>query len=283
MKFATMLSVSSFMERVIYRGGLVLSIRNGHKSMVNRDELVEYINRLLDVGRFSDYCPNGLQVEGKPEIRRIVTGVTACQALINKAVELKADAVLVHHGYFWKNEAPQITGIKHNRLKTLLRDDMNLLAYHLPLDAHPELGNNVQLAKVLELEVVGPFSESDQARGLYGRLKQAMSAEELSQFLKTKLNRTPLIIGGHDRKVKTIAWCTGGAQSLIDQAYLKGVDAYLSGEISESTYHFANETGITYISAGHHATERYGVKALGGHLAQKFGIDCQFIDIDNPV
>jgi len=198
-------------------------------------------------------------------------------------VELKADAVLVHHGYFWKNEAPQVIGIKHKRLKTLLHHDINLLAYHLPLDAHPEFGNNVQLAKVLELEIKAPFSETDQARGLYGALKHPMSVEELSHYLETKLGRKPLIISSAKAKISSIAWCTGGAQSLIEQANVKGVDAYLSGEISESTYHYAKEMNMTYISAGHHATERYGIKALGEHLAQKFGLDCQFVDIDNPV
>ncbi|MDO8953638.1 MAG: Nif3-like dinuclear metal center hexameric protein [Gammaproteobacteria bacterium] len=251
--------------------------------MIERDQLVSYLNQLLEVGKFQDYCPNGLQVEGKSAIRKIVTGVTACQALLDKAVELKADAVLVHHGYFWKNEAPQVVGLKHNRLKTLLTHDINLLAYHLPLDAHPELGNNGQLAKILEIDAIGPFSENDQARGLYGRLKQAMSVEELSQFIAKKLNRQPLMIAGAKSKIETIAWCTGGAQSLIDQAHLKGVDAYLSGEVSESTYHFAKEMGIAYIGAGHHATERYGVKALSEHLAEKFDVKCQFIDIDNPV
>jgi dinuclear metal center YbgI/SA1388 family protein len=157
------------------------------------------------------------------------------------------------------------------------------LAYHLPLDAHPELGNNVQLARVLDLDLIGPFSETDQARGLYGRLKHPMSMVELEHFLESKLMRKPLIVEGKPGKIHTIAWCTGGAQSLIDQAYAIGVDAYLSGEISESTFHFAKEMGISYISAGHHATERYGIRALGEHLAQHFAIECEFIDIDNPV
>jgi dinuclear metal center YbgI/SA1388 family protein len=251
--------------------------------MILRDKLVNYLNQILDVSKFQDYCPNGLQVEGKPHIRKIVTGVTACQALLDRAVELNADAVLVHHGYFWKNEAPQVTGIKKTRLKTLLAHDMNLLAYHLPLDAHSEFGNNVQLANKLSLNIEGPLSAKDSTMGLIGKLSTPISARQFAEQLHVTLGRQPLHIEGQAPLIETIAWCTGAAQSFIEEAYAKKADAYLSGEISESTVHFAKESGIHYFAAGHHATERYGVQALGQHLAEQFGLDVEFVDIDNPV
>jgi dinuclear metal center YbgI/SA1388 family protein len=251
--------------------------------MILRDKLLSYLNELLEAGKFQDYCPNGLQVEGKPYIRKIVTGVTACQALLDKAIELNADAVLVHHGYFWKNEAPQVSGIKKSRLKTLLAHDVNLLAYHLPLDAHSEFGNNVQLAKKLNLKIDGPLSAKDSTMGLMGRLSAPLTAQQLARQLNTILGRQPLHIEGQTPLIETIAWCTGAAQGFINEACAQKADAYLSGEISESTVHIARESGIHYFAAGHHSTERYGVQALGEHLAQHFGLDVEFVDIDNPV
>lgn len=251
---------------------------------MNLFELETYLDQLLNVSKFRDYCPNGLQVEGKHEVKRIVTGVTACQALIDRAIELEADAILVHHGYFWKNEPAPIRGMKKNRIASLVKHDISLLAYHLPLDAHPELGNNVQLAQQLGIEVTAVMDERElQGVGNVGLLKEPCTLAEFGQRVGDVLSREPLLIEGGDHKVCKIAWCTGGAQGYIDKAKALGVDAYLSGEASESTTHSARENGIHYIAAGHHATERYGIKALGEHLEQQFKVQQTFVDIVNPV
>lgn len=251
---------------------------------ISLSTLVNYCEDLLSVGNFRDYCPNGLQVEGKSEVSRIVTGVTASQALLDAAVEAKADVVLVHHGYFWKGEHEPIVGIKKNRIKTLLDNDISLVAYHLPLDAHPEIGNNAQLARLMNWQVQsGLDGEIGKAIGLIGQTDTPITADELSQQFESVLNRPVQHIKGVDRKIQKIAWCTGAAQSYIDKALAAGCDAFVSGEISEPTVHIAREAGIDYFAAGHHATERYGVKALGEHLHNHFGIEHQFIDIDNPV
>lgn len=247
-------------------------------------EMVTYLNQYLQVGKFKDYCPNGLQVEGKGTIKKIVTGVTACQQLIDAAIEAKADAIIVHHGYFWKGEDECITGIKKQRLQALLKHDISLLAYHLPLDCHLEVGNNIQLAQVLGFSVEGTLSgEGTTALGHVGRLHKPMSVQAFNAWLAECLQREPMHIGESNDTIETIAWCTGAAQSYLQQAVDLSVDAFLSGEISEPTVHLARETGTHYFSAGHHATERYGVKALGDRLAQEFDIDVEFIDIDNPV
>lgn len=248
---------------------------------MKRQELVEYLDGLLEPTRFRDYCPNGLQVEGRPEVRRVVAGVTASQALLDAAVARQADAVLVHHGYFWKGEDGRITGIRRRRLATLLNHDISLIAYHLPLDAHPVLGNNAQLAERLGWLAEGRFGEQD--IGWYGRPADALSVGELAERMEKGLARTPLVIGEPMRPIRRIAWCTGGAQGYLEQAIGLGVDAYVSGEVSEQTVHLARESGVAYFAAGHHATERYGVQALAAHLAAHYGIDCDFVDIDNPV
>jgi dinuclear metal center YbgI/SA1388 family protein len=248
---------------------------------MKREELVSYLDGLLQPGKFRDYCPNGLQVEGCPEIVRIVAGVTASQALLDAAVERHADAILVHHGWFWKGEDGRVTGIRRKRLATLLANDINLLAYHLPLDAHPELGNNAQLAASLGWESEGRFGEQDIA--WLGRPATELSAEQLRLRLAGALGREPLLIGEGEHKIRRIAWCTGGAQGYFEQAIALGVDAYVSGEISEQTTHLARESGVAYLACGHHATERFGVRALAGHLAERFGLDCTFVDIPNPV
>ncbi len=251
--------------------------------MVTNTALDSYLQALLKVDTFRDYAPNGLQVEGKTEIRKLVTGVTASQALLDAAVEQGADAVLVHHGYFWKNESPVLRGMKKQRLATLLKHDINLFAYHLPLDAHPIWGNNAQLGQLLGIEVTGVMDEHDmQGVGNVGELSSALSLAEFGQRVAQALGREPLLVAGGEHLLRRIAWCTGGAQNYIDRAHALGVDAYLSGEISENTVHSARENGIHYIAAGHHASERYGAKALGGHLAVHFGIECLFIDKDNP-
>ncbi len=248
------------------------------------NRLVNYLDKELQIHRFRDYCPNGLQVEGKSEVTRIVTGVTACQKLIDVAIEKQADAILVHHGYFWKGENEAISGIKKQRIQALLKHDISLLAYHLPLDSHPDWGNNVQLAKVLDFEISGPIDQNDPTvPGYIGALKQPMSAKQLSKHVAKSLNRSPQHIGEEDDIINTIAWCTGGAQSYMSYAIDQGIDAYLTGEISEPSVHNARETGTHFFAAGHHATERYGAKALGEHLQAHFGLDVEFVDIDNPV
>lgn len=250
---------------------------------MQRSELITYLDGLLDLSAFRDYGPNGLQVEGSKEIKRIVSGVTASQALIEAAIERGADTLLVHHGYFWKGEEPCITGMKYRRIKALMDHDINLLGYHLPLDAHAELGNNAQLGLRLGFSIAGSFAgDNGPDIGLYGETGSSMSGEALASHIGTVLGREPLFVSGHQRPVKRVAWCTGGAQSYIEQAAELGVDAYISGEISEYTVHIARELGIHFYAAGHHATERYGVEALGQHLAQKFDLHHEFVDIDNP-
>lgn len=244
-------------------------------------ELDQYLKQLLQSEKFSDYCPNGLQVEGKSEVFNIVTGVTASMALLEAAVESNADAVLVHHGYFWRGERPQITGMKQRRIKFLLQHDLSLFAYHLPLDAHPELGNNAMLGKVLGLDITGYLDDKNMLP--FCRLNKQISLQALSDVAFRALGRAPQVIGDMGRPVGSVAWCTGAAQQYIEQAIDQGMDVFISGEISEQTVHAARESGTAYIAAGHHATERYGIQALGKHLAQRFGLSHTFIDIDNPI
>ena len=245
--------------------------------------LVEEADRFLNAARISDYCPNGLQVEGRPQVRRIVSGVTASQALLDAAVEAEADVVLVHHGYFWKGEDACITGIKRRRLQTLLSNDISLLAYHLPLDLHAEVGNNVQLARQLDITVEGPLDPNNpKVVGLLGSLDEPMSARDFARRVQDVLGREPLLVEGAGM-IRKIGWCTGGGQGYIDNAIAAGVDLYLTGEASEQTFHSARENGIGFIAAGHHATERYGVQALGDYLARRFAVEHLFIDCPNPI
>lgn len=246
---------------------------------MRRDHLQGEIDIYLDCARFTDYCPNGLQVEGREEIARIVTGVTASLALIERAIALRADALLVHHGYFWRGEDPRIIRQKRKRLGLLLAADLNLFAYHLPLDAHGEVGNNVMLARRLGWSVQGRFGK--QQLGCLGSAPQA-TIGQLAQAVARDLGRTPLVVGQADAPVGALAWCTGGAQGWIEDAWAAGARTFVSGEISEPTAHFAREMGITYLACGHHATERDGIRALGDHLAAHYGLDHVFIDLDNP-
>ena len=248
---------------------------------MKREELVNYLDGLMMPGKFRDYCPNGLQVEGCSEVTRLVAGVTASQALLDVAVERGADAILVHHGYFWKGEDGRVTGIRRRRMATLLANDINLLAYHLPLDAHPELGNNAQLALRLGWLPDGRFGEQD--IGWLGTVAEPCALSALAERVASVLERQPLVVGDEARPIRRIAWCSGGAQGYFEQAIALGVDAYLSGEISEQTVHLARERGVAYLAAGHHATERYGVQALAENLARQFGITCDFVDLENPV
>ena len=248
---------------------------------MKREQLVEYLDGLLQPAKFRDYCPNGLQVEGRADVGRIIAGVTASQALLDVAVARGADAILVHHGYFWKGEDGRITGIRRQRLKTLLAHDISLLAYHLPLDAHPELGNNAQLAARLGWLPDGRFGEQDIA--WLGSVGEPTTAAQLCDQLADELARTPMLVGDAGRPVRRLGWCTGGAQGYFEQAIALGVDAFVSGEISEQTVHLARESGVAFLACGHHATERYGVAALAEHLTRHCGLQCEFVDLDNPV
>lgn len=250
---------------------------------LNNKKLENILTEFMQPHRVRDFTVNGMQVQGKDSVTKVITGVTASQALIDAAVEQQADAILVHHGYFWKNESPAITGIKYNRIKTLIKNDINLYAYHLPLDIHPELGNNVELAKLLGITVRRGLEPWDKASvALVGKFEDEISTAELTQRIETQLNRTPLVVDA-GKPIKSVAWCTGGGQSYIELAIEQGIDAFISGEASEQTIHLAREAGMSFFAAGHHATERYGVKALGEWLAAEKGLDVTFIDIDNPV
>ena len=244
-------------------------------------EIRDYIASLLETSRFRDYCPNGIQVEGRPQVRRVATGVTASHRMLQAATAWGADAILVHHGYFWRNEDAAISGIKKRRIAHLLQHDISLLAYHLPLDAHAELGNNAQLGRRLGFVEQGRFGEQNIA--CYGDLAQAQTLVQLTAYIAHSLQHHPQVIGEESRTIRRIAWCTGAAQGYFEEAIALGVDAFLTGEISEQNVHVACETGVAFIAAGHHATERYGIKALGEHLAAQFAVEHQFFDLDIPV
>jgi dinuclear metal center YbgI/SA1388 family protein len=253
---------------------------------VSLNELCQYLDTMLQPERYADYCPNGLQVEGRASVTRIATGVTACQGLLDAAIAWGADAVLVHHGYFWRGEAPQVVGMKRRRLAALLASDVSLLAYHLPLDVHPQLGNNACLGRLMgfdpaQLESLQPGVAG--GLGNVGDLPVAVPARELVARLAQITGRPPLHVGDPDALVRRIAWCTGAAQDYIGAALVVGADLFITGEVSEQTVHTAREEGIQFVAAGHHATERYGVQALGEHLTRQFSVQHRFIDIDNPV
>jgi dinuclear metal center YbgI/SA1388 family protein len=250
--------------------------------MAKLQEIVRYTNDLLNIDMFKDYCPNGLQVEGKESVKHLVSAVTASQSAIDRAIEAGADALLVHHGYFWRGEDQTITGIKRQRIQSLLNANVSLLAYHLPLDAHPEVGNNAQLAKILEIQVDGTLQGKAELV-MSGHFDQPVSANDLCLRIENAFNRAPLHIRGHGREIKTVAWCSGGAQSYFEYAIDAGVDAYITGEASEQNYHLAKEYGVDFFASGHHASERYGVQALGELLAKQFSISHKFIDINNPI
>ena len=250
-----------------------------HKTAMARlEDIVTYCNQRLDIDSFDDYCPNGLQVEGRAEVRRIVSGVTACQDLVEAAAHAQGDLLLVHHGYFWRSEPGPLVGMKGRRVRGLMAADISLLAYHLPLDAHPELGNNRQLGIRLGLDAGGPVDGL-----IWGQdLASPLTAAELAARVESSLHRAPLMVGPRDLPLRRVAWCTGGAQGMLQRAAAVGFDAFISGEISEPTVHEARELGVLYLAAGHHATERYGVQALGAELAGRFDVEHRFIDIDNP-
>ena len=249
---------------------------------LTRDTLTHYLNELLRPESFKDYCPNGLQVEGRSEIATLVCGVTANQALLDLAVIENADAILVHHGWFWRGENGVVTGIRRNRLKTLLLNDINLFAFHLPLDAHPTLGNNAGLAQAAGWVLTGAFGE--QGLGCLGTAAPGSTVRTLAGDLEKAVGRAPFVLADHpDRPVQRLAWCTGAAQGYFEAAIAAGVDAFVTGEVSEPMVHLARETGVAYLAAGHHATERFGVQALGEAIADRFGITVRYCEVDSPV
>lgn len=253
-----------------------------NEKTVHRDELTRFLSHELNISHIHDYCPNGLQVEGQNHIRFIVSGVTASLALIEAAAKAGADALLVHHGWFWRDENPCITGPKQVRIRRLLENNLNLYACHLPLDMHEQLGNNAMLAKQLDLHSQGRFGEND--IGWLGVMANPAikTVGQLAEHIEKRLERKPLLIGNPSQPLGRIGWCTGAAQHLLAEAASAGATVYLSGEISEQTVHAAREYGVAYLACGHHATERYGIQALGEHLARQFGIRHQFMDMDNP-
>lgn len=249
--------------------------------VVHASTLESYLAQLLQIDRYADYAPNGLQVAGRDSIGRVITGVSASLDFLNAAVEARADAVLVHHGWFWKGEDPCVRGPKRARLATALRHDLNLFAYHLPLDAHPTLGNNAQLAQRLGLMRDSDFGAH--GLGMLGHAPELDTLAALAAHCDSVLGRTPLLIGAGNAALGKVAWCTGAAQSYFHAAVAAGASVFITGEISEPYVHWARETGVAYLAVGHHASERYGVQALGAHLASEFGISVEFIDLDNPV
>jgi dinuclear metal center YbgI/SA1388 family protein len=257
----------------------------------NRSALEAHLAALLSVERFKDYGPNGLQVEGRAQVRRLVSGVTASLALIDAAIAVGADAILVHHGLFWRGQDGRLTGWLKARVARLLAHDISLLAYHLPLDAHPELGNNAQLGLRLglradahfgdqDLGFIGPAGGPGQGMGLAS--SGGLVAADLAAKVQAQLGRAPLLLPGDGRPLRRVAWCTGGAQGYFEAAIAAGADVFITGEVSEPQAHLARETGVAFLACGHHATERYGAPAVGEHLAREFGLQHQFIEIDNP-
>ena len=244
--------------------------------------LEKIINEELDNNKIDDFVPNGLQIEGKTEVKSIITGVTACQALLDTAVSYNVDAILVHHGYFWKNEAIHIKGMKRRRIHTILVNDINLYSWHLPLDIHPTLGNNIQLGKLLDIDICGKITPLV----YWGKLKNSLKNKELINYLSNKLNQKPIYCGDNNAptKITRVAWCTGGGQNFIDDVVNFGnIDAYITGEVSEQTIHSAREQGIHFFAAGHHATEQGGIKALGEWLVDNYNLDVTFVNIHNPI
>ena len=248
-------------------------------------QLVQACQTLLTPERFKDYGPNGLQVEGKAQVDVLISGVTASKALIEAAIDAKADAILVHHGLFWRGQEGTVTGWMKQRLRLLLAHDISLLAYHLPLDAHPEWGNNAQLGRRLGWRADSQFGE--QQLGCLGQAADDTvwpNAQALAAHLQQGLGRAPVWVGADDvtRPIRRVAWCTGGAQSYFEAAIAAGADAFVTGEISEPQAHLARETGVAFFACGHHATERYGAPAVAAHVAAQLGLVHRFIDIDNP-
>jgi dinuclear metal center YbgI/SA1388 family protein len=250
---------------------------------VCRTSLIDYLNDLLNIYKFNDYCLNGLQLEGRKKISKIVTGVSVCKDLFDAAIKYDADLILVHHGLFWFKQPMCLVGVQQKRVKQLIEADINLAAYHLPLDAHHRVGNNVQLANVLSAKVIGQLDNRIPSIGVVVELPEALTQESLAYILEKKLQRKPAVWGKDDKLIKTIGICTGAAQHDFNFAIELNLDAYITGEVSEFVPHLAKESGVRYFGAGHYATETLGVVALGELLADKFNIEHKFINIENVV
>jgi dinuclear metal center YbgI/SA1388 family protein len=252
---------------------------NGRKVMAARNEIDNYLATLLAVDRFKDYGPNGVQVEGGAQITRLASGVTASLALIDAAMAWRADAVLVHHGLFWRGQDGRLTGWLAERVRRLMAQGITLFAYHLPLDAHAEYGNNAQLGARLGLAADARFGEQELG---FAAPVATLSLDALAATVGTALGRAPLVLPGDGRPLRRVGWCTGGAQGYFEAAIAAGCDAFLTGEVSEPQAHLARETGVAFLACGHHATERYGAPALAAHVAERFALEHRFFDIDNP-
>ncbi len=252
--------------------------------MIDRRSLIAYTDQLLAADAVRDWSPNGLQVEGRDEVRRVMTGVTACQPLLDAAAQWQADVLLVHHGWFWKGEPSRLTGMRLRRVRTVLDGGFSLLAYHLPLDVHVDYGNNAELGRRMGVNVAGRV-EAGGIPGLlwHGHLAEPVTAAAFGARLARELDREAVHMGPTEGSIQHVAWCTGAAHDLIDQAIELGVDAFVTGEAAERTTHLAREQGVHFFAAGHHATERDGVRALGEHLAARFDLEHRFVDIDNPI
>ncbi len=257
-----------------------MSLPNKGIAVIERDALNQHLDLLLEVSRFKDYGPNGLQVEGKASIRKVVSGVTASMDLIQAAIAAQADAIVVHHGLFWRGQDGRLTGWMKKRVAALMAHDINLFAYHLPLDAHASLGNNVQWGKRLGLAADQRFGEQD--LGFLGDAPEQWDLTSLAELVGQTMGRAPTVVAGDGRAIKRVAWCSGGAQSYFEAAIAAGADVFLTGEISEPQTHYARETGVAFMACGHHASERYGAQALGRRIAHDFALEHEFIDIDNP-
>ena len=252
--------------------------------MTKLQDIIQWCDQTLKSSEFKDYAPNGLQIEGKTEVRKILAAVTASQDAIDAAIRENADLLLVHHGYFWKGEAYPITGMRGKRIKSLIQHDISLLAYHLPLDSHPSLGNNAAIADLLKLERIEALDPSERHPiGNIGYLNQPMPVEDFKKFVSEKLKFDAIHLPADKTMIEKVGFCTGGAQDFIVKAAEQGCDAYISGEVSERTFYEAKELGIHYFACGHHATERYGVQRLGQAISEQFDIEYVYFELNNPI
>ena len=252
--------------------------------MAKLQDIIQWCDQTLKSTEFKDYAPNGLQIEGKTEVRKILAAVTASQDAIDAAIRENADLLLVHHGYFWKGEAYPITGMRGKRIKSLIQHDISLLAYHLPLDSHPSLGNNAAIADLLKLERIEALDPSERHPiGNIGYLNQPMPVEEFKKFVSEKLKFDAIHLPADKTMIEKVGFCTGGAQDFIVKAAEQGCDAYISGEVSERTFYEAKELGVHYFACGHHATERYGVQRLGQAISEQFDIEYVYFELNNPI
>lgn len=246
---------------------------------MNNFKLEKIINEYLKINQYKDCVPNGLQVEGVSIVKKIITGVTASQDLIDQSIKLKTDAIIVHHGFFWKNEPVQILNMKKKRIKKLLCNNINLYSYHLPLDAHPIVGNNAQLGNLINIKKISYICPILPI----GQLDKSIKPKKFRKKLQKKFKKKPFYIENKEKKIKKIAWCTGSGQNLLEKAAQAGADAFVTGEVSEKIFHIAKEMNINFYSLGHHTTEIYGIQALGEWLKKKYGFLVNFINIFNPI